>query len=339
MRRSARIGFALAAAAFALGGTALAGMSAGAATANGTGAPTPVSAPAGVKQMCGTQKSAPKYKHIVVILEENRAYKQVIGSSEAPYINSLVKLCGLATNYHNATHPSLPNYIALTDGMSVQQLAPYLTDCTPSLTCEVPAKVNNIFHELEGHGGWKGYNESMPSNCYKANTSIYAPRHNPAVYYLDLKTSCSRFDVPLGTAADSALLKDFSRQATAPAFSFVTPNLIDDMHNGTTAQGDSWLKTWLPLITKTPVYQSGNTAIFITWDEGEPSLIGAKCEYSSAVGCRVPLIVVAPSVRGGLRSTTSFSHYSLLKTAEQLLGVPQLGLARTAKSLILAFNL
>jgi acid phosphatase len=288
--------------------------------------------------MCGTTTKAPTYKHVVIIMEENYSYSSIVGSSQAPYINSVIKSCGLATDYHNITHNSLPNYIGLTDGMSVSQLKPYDNDCTPGSGCEVSASTNNLFNELASKGGWKGYDESMPSPCDKSDAGNYAPKHNPAVYYLDIKT-CSTDDVPLGTTSSSALLKDFGNPTTAPALAFVTPNLIDDMHQGSIPAGDKWLKTWLPLITATKTYQAGNTLIFIVWDEGEPATTGYNCVNSSQAQCHVAAIVVAPSVKAGAKVSTDFSHYSMLKTIEDIFGVPELGGAKTAKSMASGFNL
>jgi phospholipase C len=292
--------------------------------------------------MCGTKTTAPAYKHVVVIMEENRSYASIYHSSYAPYINSVIKACGLATNYHNITHPSLPNYIAFTSGLPLSSLRPFLPDCSPSSSCEVPANTPNIFSEVASKGGWKSYEESMPSPCYKSNSGDYAPRHNPAVYYTGISAAnCKAHDIPLGTTSNSPLLKNFSKQSTAPAFSFVTPNVMDDMHNGTVKEGDNWLKTWLPLITKTPVYESGNTVIFITWDEGEGGtyIPGENCVTSTSSDCHVVTVVIAPSVKKGRTSNTFFTHYSILKTAELLLGVPRTGRATTANSMKSAFNL
>src|SRR6202035_168451 len=101
-----------------------------------------------------------------------------------------------------------------------------------SVSCE--SMSNNIFNQLNAAPkSWKGYAESMPSNCDKSNAGFYAPRHNPAVYYTDLSGTCGTRDVPLGTPTNSALLKNFSSEATAPPYATVTPNLCDDMHGAT----------------------------------------------------------------------------------------------------------
>ena len=289
---------------------------------------------------CGTVSKAPTYKHVIWILMENNSYSGIIGSSSAPYLNSLASECGLATNYHNITHHSLANYIGLTDGATLSALKPYDSDCTPSPSCQV--KSTNLFNQ---NTSWKAYDESMPSNCSKVNSGEYAPRHNPAVYYTDL-ANCSTNDVPLGTSTSSALLTDFSSDATAPRFAFVTPNLCDDMHGNTgcsgneVTDGDTWLSQWVPLITGTAAYAAGDTAVFIVWDEGAGGTTGEACATNKTdQSCHVPMFVIAPSVKAGARDTAQLNHYSMLKTTESLLGYPALGLAGKAVSFKAGFNL
>ena len=127
---------------------------------------------------------------------------------------------------------------------------------------------------------------------------------------------------------------------TLPAFSFITPNLIDDMHDGTIAQGDAWLSSKLPTILDSPEYQSGSTAVFITWDEGSGGSTSESCATNTSdQSCHVATIVISPSTAAGSTSGTLFSHYSLLGTGEQLLGLPLLGLASSSTTLTSAFNL
>jgi hypothetical protein len=106
---------------------------------------------------------------------ENHSFSAFIGSSQAPYFNTLAQECGLATNYHNITHPSLPNYVAATSGLSYSALPHFLPDCSPSANCDTSAK--SIFGQGET---WKSYQESMPSSCDHGNSGNYAVRHNPA---------------------------------------------------------------------------------------------------------------------------------------------------------------
>lgn len=108
----------------------------------------------------------------------------------------------------------------------------------------------------------------------------------------------------LGTTAGGNLLTDLT-QSTLPAFSFITPNLCNDMHDCTVGTGDGWLSQWLPKILDSPTYRAGHTAVFVTWDEETP----------------VPNFEVAPSIVPGTVLTGSYSHYSLLRTTEELLGI------------------
>ena len=247
---------------------------------------------------------------------ENHSYGDIIGNrSQAPYINSLASECGLATNYHSISHPSLPNYLAATSGLSRGHL-PILSwlDCHPSLICHTSAA--SIFGQGET---WKAYEESMPARCDKSSSGEYAASHNPPPYYVKL-SGCASRDVPY-----ARLAADLAGQAL-PAFSFITPNIIDDMHNGTIADGDSWLARHLPAILNSREYRSGTTAVFITWDEGSGGYPVENCAINTTdASCRVATIVVSPSTPAGARSGTLFNHYSLLGTAEQLLGVPRLG--------------
>ena len=298
----------------------------GAAVTAATSASAMVS-PATASSPCGTLTSAPTYTHVIWIWMENHSYNTIIGSSQAPYINSVASECGLATNYHNISHPSLPNYMAGTSGLAYKGIAKFDSDCNPVPGCVTSAK--SIFGQGET---WKAYEETMPSNCDKSNSGNYAVRHNPPPYYTSLK-GCATKDVPFTQlATDLAAGK-------LPAFSFITPNLIDDMHNGTVADGDNWLSANLPTILNSPEYTSGSTAVFITWDEGEGGTSNKCATNTTDVGCHVATLLISPSTPAGKKSGTLFNHYSLLGTAEQLLGLPKLAKAATAKSMATAFHL
>jgi phospholipase C len=278
---------------------------------------------------CGTAKTSkkPHYTHVIWIFEENHSYGTIIGSPEAPYINEIANECGLATNYHNITHPSLPNYVGATSGLAKSKLQQFKSDCNPSKACSTSAP--SIFGQTSS---WKAYEESMPSKCDQSNDGNYAVRHNPPPYFTKLK-GCGKRDVPF-----TKLAKDLSKNKL-PAFSFITPNLIDDMHNGTIAEGDSWLQTNLPVILHSRAYKSGHTVVFITWDEGEGG-VASKCATNTTdVGCHVATLVISPSTKPGTQSGKLFNHYSLLGTTEQLLGLPKLGLAKSAHSMKHAFGL
>ena len=268
---------------------------------------------------CGTVERPPAtYAHVIWIWMENRVYDDVVGSSSAPFVNALAAACGLATNYHALTHPSLPNYLAATSG-GTQGVG---DDGDPS---QHRLSAPSLFGQVRSAAS---YEESMPANCALTGAGNYAVKHNPEAYYLRDRAACLRRDVPLGTPSSGQLASALD-SGTLPRFSFVTPNLCHDMHDCDTTTGDAWLKTWVTRITTSSVYQAGRTALVVTWDEDD----GSSSNH-------VATIVVAPSVQPGTRSAKRFTHYSLLRTTEQLLGVRRyLGNGRTAPSLRSAFGL
>jgi hypothetical protein len=292
------------------------GLAGAAPTASSNGAP------------CGTMpRAATHYSHVIWIWMENNPYTSIMDNPTAPYINFLASECGIATNYHNISHPSLPNYIAATSGLPYAGISQFRGDCNVSASCSTSAP--SIFGQGES---WKSYDESMPSNCFNGNTSLYAIRHNPAPYYTTL-SGCATNDVPY------TQLSSDRAGGTLPAFSFITPNLIDDMHNGTVADGDTWLLQNLPTITSSSEYTSGTTAVFITWDEGEGGTTSQCADNWTDGGCHVVTLVVSPSTVPGTQSLTFFNHYSLLRTTEKLLHLPALNQAAGVASMTSDFNL
>jgi phospholipase C len=249
---------------------------------------------------------------------ENRSYSQIIGSSAAPYINSLAQGCGLATNYAAVTHPSLPNYIAATSGNTWG-----IADDNPPSSH--PLAVDSVFQQA---GSAASYEESMPTNCDLSSSGTYAVKHNPEAYYTNIRSACALDNVPMGTTSSGAFL-DALNAGSLPNFSFVTPNLCNDMHDCTVQTGDAWLQGWVPKIVASPSYQAGDTVVFITWDEDD-----------SHSANHVATIVVSPYTSPGTQSGTAFTHYSLLRTTEQLLGITTfLGNAASAASMRSAFGL
>jgi phosphatidylinositol-3-phosphatase len=286
--------------------------------------PRKVSRPAprtlGGNPICGTLVAHPaRITHVVWIMMENRSYAEVIG---APYITTLASRCGVATNYHNVSHPSQPNYIAMTSGRPLGALP--TTDC-PTFC---PVSGPSLFTQTNS---WRVYAESMPVNCVRHDAPPYVVHHTAAPYYTAV-TNCASNDVPL-TALNLAAL---------PAFSMIVPNVDNDMHERTSsvAAGDVWLRTHLGAILASPTYRSGSTVVFLTWDEGGFPRHTNNCATNTTdAGCHVALLVMSPYTMPGTRWTNLANHYSLLAATEQLLGLPYLGQAAAAPSIRTAFRL
>jgi hypothetical protein len=263
----------------------------------------------GTSGPCSGSAPPAAYDHVVVIVMENRGLSQVNGSASAPYVNRLGQECGLATDYSGVSHPSLPNYIAMTSGSTHG-----ISDDAGPNSHRIAGP--SIFSLLGA--GWRSQQESMPHNCDVSSGGEYATKHNPAVYYTLVRPACMTQDIPMDDASPDVSAR----------YTFITPNLCDDGHDCSTATADHWLSVEVPLIWQSPQYRAGTTALFITWDEND------------AGGSVVPMYVVAPSVPPGTRVGTPLDHYSLLRTSEELLGLtPLLGAAAGAASMRDAFHL
>jgi hypothetical protein len=268
-----------------------------------------------VAAVCGVSASPPAaYRHVVWIWMENHRWGQVLGNpGAAPYEVGLADQCGTATNYHSVGSPSLPNYIGATSG-STWGIGDDASPSSHQLT------VDNLFRQVRTVGGSeRSYEEGMTSPCQLDSSGRYAVKHNPAAYYSgdSDRTACQADDVPL-----SAFQADLAT-GHLPTFSFVTPDLCHDTHDCPVSTGDQWLAGWLPPLLNHDDYRSGQTAVFVIWDESTP----------------MPNLIIAPSVRPRTTVSDSFDHFSLLATTEQLLGLLPLARAATAPSMRPAFNL
>jgi phosphatidylinositol-3-phosphatase len=267
---------------------------------------------------CGANAAPrPRIGHVIWIWMENHSTAELLGAPDAPYLSALARGCGVAVDYRAVAHPSLPNYLAATSGTT----GGIGDDGPPS---QHPLASPSLFEQA---GSSASYEESMPANCDLDDAYPYAVKHDPEAYYTRIRKACLAGDVPLGTLSHGPFIRAL-RTGQLPAFSLVTPNLCNDMHDCSVATGDAWLARWVGAIVASTAYRSGHTVVFITWDE------------SDGAGNEVPLIVVSPFTRPGTRSSGPFTHYSLLRTTEELLGLrPYLGLAASAKSMRSAFGL
>jgi phosphatidylinositol-3-phosphatase len=254
----------------------------------------------GSSTLCGSKEGSRSagYRHVVVIMDENKSFADIIGPRgsaarrHAPFLNHLARTCGLATNYRGITHPSHPNYMAITGGI-------------PAIgSSEGP----NIFRQVRRSGEtWRVYNPSMPHRCQRTAAYPYKPGHNPGIAWLRIAEDCQRWDVN-----GRVLARDIAHHAL-PAYAFIAPDQCHNMHASCNPRKGT--------------VRAGRTAIFITWDEGShgqsPDKLGENCLapiHRHDQTCHVATLVLSAHVRPGTRSHQSFSHYSLLHTAERLLG-------------------
>ena len=246
----------------------------------------------------------PQLDHIFTIVLENHNYASILGNTaQAPYTNSLVNQYSVAANYAGVAHPSLPNYLALTGGSTFG----VTTDCTD---CFVTA--TSIADRITASGRtWKSYEESMPTPCFVGDAYPYAQRHNPFIYFNDIRTSAECNDI----VPSSALASDLASASTTPNYAFITPNLCDDTHDCAVATGDQWLSHNVPTILQSPAFTQQKSALFITYDEDEngPNQV-----------LTIVITNSADNVPAGYRSGVAYNHYSLLKTVEWAWGLAPL---------------
>jgi hypothetical protein len=290
-------------------------------TVAGTTAAATSTAPSkGRRGPCGASATPPAvYDHVIWIWMENKTFNQVIGTSHAPYETSLAKQCATATQYSSVGSPPLPNYLGATSGSTHG----IFNDGAPAVH---PITTDNLFRQVRAQGGTaRSYQESMTGNCNLGTSGRYAVKHNPAAYYVgdSDRAACEADDVPLGSLQSGALRHDLDTD-TLPTFAFVTPNLCHDTHDCSVRTGDRWLQQWLPVLLASNSYAAGSTAIFVVWDEDSP----------------MPFVAIAPTVPTRTVVSANVDHYALLRTTEEMLGIPtQLGAAAQAPSMRTSLHL
>jgi phosphatidylinositol-3-phosphatase len=262
---------------------------------NGTNSGTPTSGSG------AAPGSLPQFGHVVLVMEENHGYSDVIGNPAMPYLNSLATKYGLATQYYANVHPSIGNYFMLTTGQIIT------TD--DSFTGTVSD--DNIVRELLTAGKtWKSYAEGLPSVGYTGGDVYpYAKRHNIFAYFTDVVNSSSEVNnlVPF-----SQFASDVS-SGQLPNFSFVVPNLLDDAHDGILPMADLWLQQNMSALINSPVFQKDGLLI-IVFDE-------AGGNDSAHGGGHVAAVIVGPQAKSGFQSTTLYQHQSTLRLILQGLGI------------------
>ena len=242
--------------------------------------------PAGSPASAGSPNLAPP-AHTVVVVMENHAYSQVIGSHDAPFINALARQGALFTSSYAIGHPSEPNYLALFSGS---------TQGVTDDSCPHRFTAPNLGSELiAAHLTFAGYSENLPvAGSGVCDAGGYARRHVPWTNFANVPASASqpfsRF--PAGS------------YGRLPTVSFVIPNVCHDMHDCSVAAGDTWLRahiggyaTWA---------RTHDSLLILTWDEDDDSS-----------GNHIPTIFVGQMVRPGSYGFR-ITHYSVLRTIEQI---------------------
>jgi hypothetical protein len=269
----------------------------------------------------GDGSSLQSFQHVWIVMMENTGYGSLIDNPNAPWINEAVQTYGLATSSYGVTHPSQPNYIAITSG-STHGVADD-NDTTKNVT--------NLVDQLEAHGKtWRDYQQSL-SLCNGDKTAsscgdqLYERKHNPFVTYEDVRNNQAR----MANVVDLSQLDTDLANGNVADFNFIAPDQCHDMHGRSTAgdcnygevqglisTGDSFLRDLVHKITSAPSW-TGNSVIFVTWDESDfPFGDTGGCCTADPGGGRVVTIVISNSDHTFRRSDVSYNHYSVLATIQ-----------------------
>ena len=234
--------------------------------------------------------------HVVIVIEENHAYSQIVGSSAAPYINSLLQdsLSALFSQSYALAHPSQPNYIMFFSGSNQGVIDDNLPAVNPFNTPNLGASL------ITAGFTFIAYSEDLPSVGYNGTTSgYYARKHCPWTNW----QGSANYPIPL--TSNQPLTAFPSDYSTLPSVSFVMPNLVDDMHNGTDpttiTAGDTWLKTHLDGYIQWA--KTHNSLFIFTFDEDNNTSVN-----------RIPTFFVGSMVKNGTYSQTN-NHYNFLRDA------------------------
>lgn len=283
-------------------------------TASATGPAT-----ASATGVVGPPATAPgSLRKVLVIMEENHSI-EVVFPDGMPYLWSLARRYGYASDWSDVGHPSLPNYLAILGGSAFDKPA----DCSPSPGCTYPGPT--VLGQALSHGeAAKAYEESMPQPCDVNSSGEYDVNHNPWAYFPSETVSCKSGDLPAGTPAAGALVSDV-RGGSLPTVGMITPNLSHDGHNGTLAQADAWLRAWIPVLMSGPDWRAGRLAIVVVFDEGEAAE-------------PVPFVLLAPGL-SGIKVSVPVNHYALTRLLDQFIGAPPLRQANRAADMTSLFGL
>jgi hypothetical protein len=277
--------------------------------------------------------------HIFMVYMENKGYGDVVGSPNAPYLNSLINTYGVETDYYALTHPSDPNYYPILGG----------TDFGLSYNCATNCfDARNLADNIEAAGKtWAGYAQGMSAAGPYVSTSDYSPDQLPFMAFSDIYNNPARAVSHLFPL--TKLATDLSSNATAPNFAWFAANEANNMegpidsvagilsylgalitnHQYNIAAGDQFLQGTIPTIMNSEVWNdpTQKSVIVITFDEDSNNLsTGLANEGNHVVTVVIPSPgAVAAGMRSGNFTDNEYAtHYSLLRTIEDSLGLPSL---------------
>jgi acid phosphatase len=243
----------------------------------------------------------PRPAHVVIVMLENHSLDEVLGGGQSPYLSGLAAGGAVLTQSYAITHPSEPNYLAIFSGS---------TQGVTDDACPVDFRGANLAASLlAARLSFIGYAEDLPgAGSTVCSSGAYARKHAPWVDFPSLPVALNQ---PF-----SAFPSDYAR---LPTVSFVIPNLQHDMHDGSIGEADAWLRA--------------NLSGYASWSRAHDSLLIITAdEDDQSADNNIPTIVYGAHVRAG-QYGQHITHYSLLRTIEDMYRLPALGASASAEPL------
>jgi hypothetical protein len=251
---------------------------------------------------------------VLTIIEENHSYAKA--KTGMPYLASLGRKYAYSSNWSAATHPSLPNYIAIAGGDTFG----VRTDKEPIPDPKI-GTAHSVFGQALRHGKTAMlYEESMGGKCSGTSVGEYAAKHNPWVYFGTERAECHKRDVPAGRFLAKA------KANALPNAGMLVPNQAHDAHNGTLAAADHWLHRRLPTVLGSRDFRSGRLTVIVTFDEDD-----------RAAENKVLTVVMNRRMTKHGAVTAALNHYAITGYYDKVLGGPLL--RKATKRLAPAFGL
>ena len=288
------------------------------------------------------------------LVQQGALLRQYYGTGHFSLDNYIAMISGVAPTVE--TQSDCPHYVDFVE----TGMAPYGQPIGTG--CVYPAHVSTIANQLAAtHRSWKAYSEDMgkdperePARCghppiaaldpteRASPNDQYAAKHDPFVYFHAVidSASCEERVVPL-----DELVGDLRTVERTPNYVFIAPNLCHDGHDrpcingepGGLISADLFLRRWVPMITSSPAFRA-NGLLVITFDESigldataccnEPTGPNTKSPgWNGPGGGRIGAVLLSPSIAPGTVSDVPYNHYSLLRSVEDIFGLPHLGYA------------
>lgn len=245
----------------------------------------------------------PRAEHVVLVIEENRSFQVIMDAKDTPYIHRLAQEGALFTQSYAITHPSEPNYLALFAGETEG-----LTDDS----CPHDYKGDNLADALGGKKlAFVIYSENLPQEGFvgcASDDKLYRRKHNPVPNFASAPVEANR---PF-----SAFPADLNK---LPTVAYVVPNMMDDMHDGSAAQADAWLKQNLDGYVRWA--GAHHSLLILTWDEDD-----------GTQNNQIVTLVVGEGVKPG-RYNRHLTHYDVLRTLTDMYGLKPIGRGADAKAI------